>query len=148
VSRLAQQWAATAVPETEPEPVAEEDSGELFPFEIGSFAYRNGSITYRDAVPQTPFTTTLGPINIGIDNFSTREIEQPGIKNLVMQLEQGATLTWHSDCVVSPLQCSGQLELADFSRTTPYRYSQDALPVALNSGTVSAQVDYRFSLED
>lgn len=148
LSRLADQWIATALVDEEVEPVEEESDGALFAVEIGNFQYREGSIVYRDEVPSTAFTTIVGPINIAISNFSTRDIEEKGIKNLVIQLEQGATLTWNSDFALTPLELSGHLELTDFSLTTPYRYFQDSLPFVLNGGSLSAGLDYRLSLGD
>jgi hypothetical protein len=149
VTRLAQQWAATAEPEEEAvdEEVVEDEDG-LFSLEIGRFQYLNGSIDYRDEVPQTDFATTLGPLNIDVANISTGDTEEKGIKDLVMQIEQDAMLTWDSNFAVSPLQLVGHLALTNFSLTTPYRYLQDSLPFVLNDGRVTVDFDYDFSLDD
>jgi hypothetical protein len=131
MSRLAQQWAATADPDAVEE--EEEPSDELFPLEIERFQYLNGSVEYRDEVPQTDFATTLGPINIDVANISTLDTETRGTKDFVMQIEEDATLTWNSSFDISPLEFTGHLALTNFSLTTPYRYFQDQLRLCLQT---------------
>lgn len=144
LTRLAQQWAATA----EPEP-AEEDppSEELFPLEIGRLQVLNSSVHYRDEVPQTDFETSLGPLDIDVANVSTRATEEPGSKNFVLQIEQDATLTWTSSFDISPLRFSGHLALDNFSFATPWRYFQDSLLFELTDGRLTSGFDYLFNLD-
>ena len=160
ITRLARQWAATAEPvSTEAsvvQPVSEAESAtgdneandELFPLEIRRIQYLNGSIEYRDEVPQTDFATTLGPVNLDVANISTLDTAEKGSEHLVMQIEQDATLTWDSNFDILPLQFAGHLALDNFSLTTPYRYFQDNLPFVLRDGRVAAEFDYLFVLDD
>ncbi|MES2625235.1 MAG: DUF748 domain-containing protein [Pseudomonadota bacterium] len=148
VSRLAQQWVATAEPDTEVEE-EEPPSDELFPLEIGRFQYLNGSIDYRDEVPQTDFATTLGPLNIDIANTSTlADAEERGIQKLVLQIEQDARLTVDGNFDISPLEFTGHVALDNFSLTTPYRYLQDTAPVTLSDGRFATALDYLFRIDD
>lgn len=149
-SRLAQQWAATAAAQASAalaENRTADTVAELFPLELAEFQSRNGSIQYRDTVPQTEFLTTLGPIDLSLTDLSLRASAVQGSKNLSVQLEQGATLTLNGDFSITPLHVSGHLDLAAFSLTTPYRYFQDRLPFDLRSGTLAAGLDYEFSLD-
>lgn len=145
-SRLARQWRETADPDDSTVVVEEEAGAEPFPLEVLRFQYNNGSIHYRDEVPETTFQTTLGPINTGVDHLSLQEAEEDGNKRLVMQLEEGGTLTWISTFSVTPLQLSGQLTVDGFSLGIPYRYFADSLPFVLQSGDLALTLDYSLSL--
>lgn len=157
ISRLAQQWQATAPADeageaaNPPDAVAtngEDKDDELIRLQIGRVQYINGSIHYRDEVPATDFATTLGPLNIDIADISTLDTEEQGMKDLVLQIEQDATLRWNSSFDINPLQFSGRLALDNFSLTTPYRYFQDTLPFVLRDGRLALAFDYAFSLDD
>lgn len=142
LTRLADKWVATAEAESDPEPEeASEQDEPLFTFEIGEFNYTDGEIAYRDDVPATRFETVLSPINIHLKHFSTAA-GQTAHQDLVINLENDATLKLDGDLSLSPLQLAGQVKLQNFSLQTPYRYLQAQLPFALKQGRLDLQLAY------
>ncbi len=142
LTRLADKWVATAEAENDPEPeeVSEQDDP-LFTLEIGAFDYTDGKILYRDEVPKAEFETVLSPINIHLKDFSTAA-GQTAHQDLVINLENDATLTLDGDLSLSPLQLAGQVKLQNFSLQTPYRYLQAQLPFELKQGRLDLQLAY------
>ncbi len=142
LTRLADKWAATAEPENDAEREEVSEQGDsLFTLEIGAFNYTDGKILYRDEVPNEPFETVLSPINIHLENFST-EAGQTASQDLVIELENNATLTLDGNLSLSPLQLAGQVKLQNFSLQTPYRYLQAQLPFEFKEGRLDLQLAY------
>ncbi|WP_417550881.1 DUF748 domain-containing protein [Methylophaga sp.] len=142
LTRLADKWVATAEAksDTEPKEVSDQDDP-LFTLEIGAFDYTDGKILYRDEVPKAEFETVLSPINIHLKDFSTAA-GQTAHQDLVINLENDATLTLDGDLSLSPLQLAGQVKLQNFSLQTPYRYLQAQLPFELKQGRLDLQLAY------
>lgn len=149
LSRLADRWAATADPDKEAaeeteetvEEAEEESEGSLFALEIGTFSFSEGSLSYVDQVPEAGFETTISPITVVVNDFSTREarVTNTGIE---IKLEQDAVLTWDGNMSLSPLQASGSLALNNFPLSLPWRYLQDQLPLTVQEGRFAFDLEY------
>jgi len=150
-TRLAQNWANTAAPvDAPPEVDSEEERGEesgLIPIVAEAISLINLNFHVRDEVPATPFETSLRLAEVDIGNLSTLP-DSRGPKNLILEFEAGARLTVSGDHSLNPPELAGSLELENFSLETVSRYLQDTLPLQVESGSLTASVDYDISLLD
>lgn len=141
VSRLAQRWLDTATAVAEPE----ESAGELVPLEILALSVSNIRLHIEDAVPETPFVTTLVLAQARIENFSTLP-DNLGNNVLALQFEQGARLSWRGGFSITPLTFDGDIALENFSLSPVSRYLQDTLPFQLQDGRVDLAFRYAVDL--
>ncbi|MDX1573368.1 MAG: DUF748 domain-containing protein [Methylophaga sp.] len=151
LTRLADSWNKTREGEeaedtSEQEPVIAQDDP-LFTLEIADFNYNDGQLAYRDDVPESQFETVLSPINIHLDDFST-EAGETASQDMIVALENDATLTLNGSMVLSPLQFTGQVDLDNFSLQIPYRYLQARLPFELQEGRLDLALAYDLDFSD
>lgn len=139
LTRLGDRWAATAPPDEDPAP--EEDEGGMITLEAGLFSFTEGSLHYVDRVPEDGFETTISPISVVVNDFSTRE-EPTTNTGIEVNLEQDAVLTWDGNMSVSPLRASGRLGLDNFPVQLPWRYMQGELPFTVEAGRFAFDLDY------
>lgn len=144
ISRLARRWSDTAEATTEPAATAAV-SGDLIPLEILSLTLSNINTHLRDALPTTPFETTLSLAQAQVDNFSTLP-DRTGNNVLSIHFEEGAQLDWNGDFSVSPMQLNGEIALSNFSLLPISRYLQDILPFTLDSGYINLSMNYDIDL--
>lgn len=143
ISRLAQRWSSTAEPAADTSTTSE--TGELVPLEILSLSLSSINAHIVDAVPATPFSTTLSLAQAQIDNFSTLP-DQSGNNTLAIHFEEDAELTWSGGFTVNPLDFRGEVTLSNFSLLPVYRYLQDSLPFRLDRGHVDLAFNYDIDL--
>jgi len=136
-SRLAERWQKTAPPD--PEDTTDEG---LFPVQIRNLNLSNGRLHYSDEVPETEFSTVVGPVDLQVDTFSTLADPEEGSLALQIVLEQDSRLLVDGNFTVQPLQASGQVQLENFSGTVPYRYFEAYLPFVLDQGRINVAAQY------
>ena len=120
---------------------------EPFPLIVQHAAIENGRITIRDESRRTPFEEEIAPLDIALNDFTTRpnaEGKSDSRYSFTAVTENGASLTWQGTFSVAPLRSAGEVRLTDFRSRTPWRYLRDEVRFDILSGTASASAKYTF----
>ncbi len=139
----------TTSPEPDVEIVAEssEDFGDeagLPPLEIHHFAIEQGVVEFHDESRATPFSADIVPIDITLNNFTTRgDAENPYA--VTAEFGDGETLQWEGTLVLEPLSSSGKISLTGLRLQTPWQYLQDQLRFEIQQGILSVSTEYQVS---
>ena len=133
--------ALNAAPPAEaPEEIPADDSG-LLRILIYKLAINDGILDFEDRLPATPFKTAFGPVDIAVNDFSTLP-DTAGNQTVSIKTENGATIEWSGSLETAPLNSAGQLSIDGELLPLAYRYIQDDVTFALDSGSVALSLDY------
>ncbi len=147
VTRLARDWAATAAPEEgepETEPLDDETGGPV-PLLVQQISLENLLFHLVDAVPPTPFETTVTLASASVTDLATLP-ERRGTSAFTLLLEDSAQLTGNGELGLNPPVFDGNLALQNFSLATVSRYLQDSLPFTVDQGRLAASLNYHVDL--
>jgi hypothetical protein len=133
------------VPPADPK-AAPAKSGSSPNWRIGKLGIHAGHIDFRDDTRPTPFSAVFSPLNISLDNISSRPNKQ-GEYAFSADTGHGEKLRWHGTLAMAPLRSSGHLDIEDLQATTPWSYVQDSVPVVVKSGLISIGGDYQLTLD-
>ncbi len=143
----------TTSSESESEEVPDESSQEsgeeagLPPIEIHHLAIEQGMVEFHDESRATPFSTDIVPIDITLNNFTTRgDAENPYA--VTAEFGDGETLHWEGTLVVDPLSSSGKISLTGLHLHTPWQYLQDQLRFEIQKGLLSVSSEYQVTSRD
>jgi uncharacterized protein involved in outer membrane biogenesis len=130
----------------ESEEEAEEPAGEPFPLILRHARIERGRITFRDESRRTPFEEEISPIDIALDDFTTRSVEGAADSpySFSATTANGATLTWEGTLSVLPVRSRGEVRLVNFRSRTPWRYLRDDLRFEITSGWADVSAKYDF----
>lgn len=126
---------------TPPEPKTASEDSELPKLVIDNLTIANGSARFRDEFPATPFETSLGPIDINVENLSTLP-DKSGAQQISVVTETGSTLKWVGDLQISPLKSAGKVELSGSPVPLAYRYLKDQLNFRIKDCCLDVSFDY------
>jgi len=106
------------------------------------------SLRFTDHSKQEPFDAHIGPINIGLENFTTqRELNSPyKLKATSAGGVIGSSLEWEGHVTILPLRSSGKIKIDDISLPTLYQYFKEELPTDLSSGKLDINAEYAIDL--
>lgn len=121
-------------------PAADPDAAGL-PIVIDNLNIAAAQVDITDRLPATEFNTTLGPINIALQNLSTVPNES-GAQDVTITAENGATLSWTGSLQISPFASAGKLRLDGSPLPAVHRYLADQLNFDLDSCCMEVELDY------
>jgi uncharacterized protein involved in outer membrane biogenesis len=130
-----------------PEEVAAEDNSEPFKLIIDSLLIDAGKVRLTDMLPKTDFTTTLGPIDVSLANFSTL-LDDSGEQQISIKTETGGQLSWTGDLTINPLRSTGQLKASGSTLPLLYLYMKDQLNFELENCCLDVQLNYSVYAEN
>src|ERR1700722_6519439 len=134
---------AKIAPPAAPKPAAPEPTSSQVPaLRIGAFTVTRGQLHFEDRSRPAPFRATLSPIEFALTDFRT----QPQFENryrFSAATTAGEQLDWTGQFSVRPLGSSGDFTITALKASTIASYLEDALPFALNSGSIDLQGNYR-----
>ena len=113
---------------------------------IGSLQLDRGKIDFKDLTRAQAFTTSLGPIEFGLKDFSTA-LSYDNAYQLSIRVESGEQLDWSGEFSAQPLASSGHFALHNLQVKTVESYLQEQLPVRLLSGVGAVEGTYRATLD-
>ena len=122
--------AATAEPE---EPLR------LLIYEINM---RGGTLNIEDRLPATPFATSVGPVNISINELNTLP-GRSGQQQVSIVTETGAKVNWSGSLELAPLVTAGNLSISGPLLPTLHRYIEDEVTFSLSGGDLELEMDYK-----
>jgi len=131
-----------------PEPVASEEEeeeadtdGAIPPVIVRLLSLQRGAVSFTDASHETEFEAALGPIDVTIDELTTRgEREAP--YSLVATRDAGERLEWTGTFGVDPLHSTGTLKLSGIRPRLAWQYLQDELGFEVADGRIDLAASY------
>ncbi|MGH8315050.1 MAG: DUF748 domain-containing protein [Steroidobacterales bacterium] len=124
-------------PETEPQkPIS---------FAITHLALVQGQIGFTDESRPTPFSTRITPINLRLDEFSTRGDSDNRYSIHAVSVDQ-EIFDWQGTVRLNPVRSTGRISIADLKAETIWSYLRDALSFELPAGSLRLAGDYDFLL--
>ncbi len=115
--------------------------------DLGRLRIVNGALAYRDRARRSPFDATLGPIDLELEDLSTRAgTTSPG--TLAIRIGEAGALRWEGVVAAEPMHSKGQIELEDLDLMLPWRYLKTPLRLDLLGGRLGFELDYEITTED
>jgi hypothetical protein len=139
LSRVLDNYNAANPPPADPPP--EDDEGGLG-LHIGILQIIDGTFSVEDAVRADLFSTRITPINITVNDLSTREGVQ-GAEEIKLISENGVELTWSGTLDLVPLESEGRIEISGTPLPTLHRYFSEDLGFNLEHCCLEIGFDYR-----
>lgn len=117
------------------------DTDEPLRLIIDQLQISEGRVDLVDKLPQTPFATTLGPINISLANLST-VTNEAGEKQMLITTESGAELRWSGSLQLTPLVSAGTLQVEGSPLSAVHRYFSDQLNFSFADCCLDISLNY------
>ena len=115
--------------------------------DLGRLRIVNGALAYRDRARRSPFDLRLGPIDLELEDLSTRAgITSPG--TLAIRIGEAGALRWDGVVAAEPMHSKGRIELEDLDLRLPWRYLKAPLRLDLRGGRLGFEMDYEITTED
>jgi hypothetical protein len=108
------------------------------------FALDEASISFADLSRTSRFETTLKPIQVHLQHFTTRP-DSDAAYGFSIATEAGEKVSGSGTFSIAPLRLSGEVKLAGFEIKKYAPYYQDSLRGEVLAGKVDAGVEYRFA---
>jgi hypothetical protein len=109
---------------------------------IQSLLVTNAVVTFADQATPRPFNATYGPINLALENFTTRR-DKHGPYTFVATTGDGEAFSWSGRLSVNPPQSSGQFLLTGLSPAKYSPYLAHFTTVQVQSGRLDVGASYR-----
>ncbi|MDL1967785.1 MAG: DUF748 domain-containing protein [Deltaproteobacteria bacterium] len=119
-----------------------DESNELPPILIFRLQIEDGRIAFSDLARPTPFETDFFPIEITLDDFSTRKnSKSPYV--FTATTEEGEVVSLEGSISVNPLRSQGQFVLTGIKTRTLWKYVQDQVRFDVTSGSIDLAARYK-----
>ena len=109
-----------------------------------SIRLNNGRVSVRDRLPASGFTTTLAPVDLGIDHLDTQE-NATTAAFITVHASQGEIIGVNATVVVSPFACQGTFSLTNASIPTYAPYFGPLFPLDVARGAVACSSRFAFA---
>jgi hypothetical protein len=126
-----------------------DESNELPPILIFRLHIEEGRLAFSDLARPTPFETNFFPIEITLNDFSTRkDSENPYV--FTATTEEGEVMSWEGKISVNPLRSKGRFVITGIKTRTLWKYVQDQVRFEVTSGSIdlAGRYDMDASKED
>ena len=101
-----------------------------------------GSIEFEDRLQSKPFVTTIGPVDVTVNDLNTLP-DRSGQQQVSIVTETGASVSWTGSLDLAPLVSAGSLDIQGPLLPIAYRYLEDQLNFEVVGGDVSLALDYK-----
>lgn len=112
---------------------------------IGELRIAGGQAVYTDLSKPAPFTTTLGPIDVSLHNFSTRP-DSLNPYSFTAITESGEKFAWRGHFSLAPIRSSGQFSLAGIRLPKYAPFYEPLVNLRLRDGTLNVNAAYLVEL--
>jgi hypothetical protein len=113
---------------------------------IVSFKVSKGLLSYEDRSRPSDFATRLEPINFELRDFTTGV--EGGRFTFNGATKLGERIEWSGHLSAQPIESDGEFQLVGLQAQTIWRYIEDRVSFAINSGSIDLNATYKFSLKD
>jgi outer membrane protein OmpA-like peptidoglycan-associated protein len=123
---------------------SQDQSSELPPVLIFQLHIERGRFTFRDLSLPTPYEETFFPIQLTLNNFSTRK-DSDSLYSFTASTGEGAVIGWEGDLSINPLRSQGRLAINKVDTPTLWKEIQDYVNFEVVSGTVDLSGRYEMA---
>jgi uncharacterized protein involved in outer membrane biogenesis len=116
---------------------------EIMPILIQGLEIEKGRLDFSDLSQSTPFEANLFPIEISLENFSTRK-DQDGFFRFAATLGEDGEVNWKGSLSVNPVRSRGNFELRSVALRALWKYMHDRVNFEVTNGSMDAEVQYTF----
>ncbi|GAC1034458.1 DUF748 domain-containing protein [Pseudomonas sp. No.21] len=127
------------------EPKAEEPASDPFPLRIDSVRLVEGGLHFQDLRPSDAIEFVYDSLNLELKNLSTLRDDNTDML-LVATGPYGGRIDWQGSLSLVPFASKGELKVTDGNMKAFWPYVRDAVPLALEKGTISLATQYHLSL--
>jgi hypothetical protein len=113
-------------------------------FAVDDFRFTNGAVSFADLSRRSQFETTLKPIEIHVQRFTTQPDSDAAL-DFRIPSEAGEAVSGAGTFCVGPQRAAGQLKLAALEIKKYAPYYQDLLRGEVLAGKLEVGLDYRFA---
>ncbi|MGD9850378.1 MAG: DUF748 domain-containing protein [Nitrospirales bacterium] len=120
------------------------DSEGLPPVFVEQLSIQQGMVEFQDTSLPTPFVRHIVPINLTLENFSTKKGKENPY-SLSAELSEGERITWEGSVVLEPFQSEGSLALENIQLPALWAYLQDQFRFDIPQGVATLNGRYEVS---
>ena len=132
-------------PAEAPAPGVNAERKPLPPVDIRLLSIRQGVIEFRDDSKRKPVSIDVVPIEITLQNFSTRRGGENAYA-FTAEFGEGEILDWEGEFHLDPLESNGRISLSNVKLNTFWPSIRDRFRFDILSGAVMVDVRYRFDM--
>jgi len=111
---------------------------------VDDFALNDAAISFADLSRTSRFETTLKPIEVHLQHFTTRP-DSDAAYNFSIATEAGEKVSGSGTLSIAPVRSGGEVKLTGFEIRKYAPYYQDNLRGEVLAGKLDAGVEYRFA---
>jgi uncharacterized protein involved in outer membrane biogenesis len=113
---------------------------------VQQFTINEAALHWDDAVPPQPVATTLGPVNVSVQNLNTLP-QREGQQEVVITTETTGTLSWSGSLQLNPLNSVGRASVKGSHMPLMSAYIRDQFGFEIVQGEADVSLDYAVSSE-
>ena len=144
-SRIAQRWQSSAEAAPEQLDEADKDTGTIPRFFVNDIALQLNRFDVVDRVPKTQFNTSIGPVEIDVDQLTSIP-DEVGRQTIRIVIENTGAIEWQGSIALEPLHSQGSVKINGPFLVAASKYSQDQLPVSIRQADLDVALNYDFSV--
>ncbi|MDL1984381.1 MAG: DUF748 domain-containing protein [Deltaproteobacteria bacterium] len=126
---------------SDPAEAPPDKNNELPPILIFRLQIEKGHLAFSDLARPTPFETDFFPIEITLNDFSTRK-NSKSLYAFTATTEEGEVVSWEGNISVNPLRSQGRFVLTGIKTRTLWKYVQDQVRFEITSGSIDLAARY------
>ncbi|MGC3972818.1 MAG: DUF748 domain-containing protein [Nitrospira sp.] len=128
-----------------PSPGANAEKKPLPPVQVRLLSIRQGAIEFRDDTKRKPVSIDIVPIEITLQNFSTRRGGENAYA-FTAEFGEGQSLDWEGDIYLDPLESSGRISLSNVKLNTFWPSVRDRFHFDILDGAVTVDARYHVDI--
>ncbi|BFU96796.1 MAG: conserved protein of unknown function [Nitrospira sp.] len=133
----------TASPEQSADAQPQEDKKPLPPIEIGLLQISSGIVEFRDESKRKPFEVSIVPIEIQLQNFTTRRGGESTYA-FSAEVRKEELLNWEGYVSLDPIESEGKFSLTGVRGPVLWLYVKDRFNFDIPDGLLNISARYRF----
>jgi hypothetical protein len=118
---------------------------ELFPVRIQRLHIDGGRLVFSDLSMPTPYEETIYPLQLTLNNFTTRK-DAGSPYSFTASMGESAAISWEGDLSVNPLGSQGRFAINRVDMLDLWNYIQDYVNFKVTRGKVDISGRYLFAL--
>ncbi len=131
-------------PTQKPAGKASASPGKAVALDVDEISIAGARIFFSDLLPRLPFKTTLAPIDIRVQNLSTRP-DTRGTYSLSLTTEAKERIALDGSMTLAPIVVDGKVDVRAVSLKKYATYYSDMIRFAVEGGTVDLSTHYRYA---
>ena len=118
--------------------------GETVALDVDEISITGAKVLFSDLVPRMPFKTTLAPIDVKIQKFSTRR-DTKGTYNVTLATEAKEQLALDGNLSFAPIMVDGKVNVQAVPLKKYAPYYSDMILFVIEGGQVDLSARYRYA---